>query len=149
MSSAEPVCPECGASLRDGRTCQEIFDSFLVLEFEDPAYGAVHFFTVACFYIQHNRYSDEGLRWINATLRESLADSSNLDNLYRRAQTSAQNTSRRWKVNRVPGAPKLPQIDWQMTIGDVASQYQDAASYCALIRQWAETVLRQMWVPPL
>ena len=54
------TCTECGAAL-DETTCQSIFDSFLVLEFSEAAYGAVHMLTVACFMIQYRRYSDEGL----------------------------------------------------------------------------------------
>ncbi|QYR19267.1 hypothetical protein KZ483_15075 [Paenibacillus sp. sptzw28] len=32
----------------------------LALEFSDPGYGRVHFLTVACFIIQHNRYMTKG-----------------------------------------------------------------------------------------
>jgi hypothetical protein len=45
-------CPECGSRLNDGITCQSILESFLALEFSDPAYGAVHFLTASCFMIQ-------------------------------------------------------------------------------------------------
>jgi hypothetical protein len=68
------TCSECGAVLQDESSCQEIFDSFLALEFEDPAYGEVHFLTVACFMIQHQRYSDEALAWIAQSLRAYLEE---------------------------------------------------------------------------
>ena len=58
------ACAECGAIIDQEESCQEIFDRFLVLEFSDPEYGAVHFLTVACFMIQHRRYSDAALGWI-------------------------------------------------------------------------------------
>ncbi len=55
------ICPVCGAVLPEGSTCQSIFDEFLNLEYTDPAYGQVHYLTVTCFMIQHERYSDEAL----------------------------------------------------------------------------------------
>ena len=48
------------------------------------------------------------------------------------------------KSNRQPGEPALPRIPWSMTIADVASQYQDAASYCALVTEWARATLKEM-----
>ncbi len=38
----------------------------------------------------------------------------------------------------------MAQIAWSMTIADVARQYHDAASYCALVQQWAQATLREM-----
>ena len=44
-------CPECGAP---DNLCQTRFDEFLVLEFTDAGYGAVHHLTVATFMVQHS-----------------------------------------------------------------------------------------------
>jgi hypothetical protein len=55
------TCPDCGATWDADRTCQSVFDEFLVLEFADAGYGAMHMLTVACYMIQHGRYSDAGL----------------------------------------------------------------------------------------
>jgi hypothetical protein len=139
-----PICAECGASLPEGRSCQEIFDKYLALEFSDPGYGAVHFLTVSCFMVQHGRYSDEALVWMRAQLRAYLEEGKPIDEVRSAAQQSASNTSRTWKVLRAPDAPPLPKINWSMTLADVDRQQQDAASYRALVRQWAETTLREM-----
>lgn len=141
------TCPECGASLPDGTTCQTIFDEFLVLEFTDPAYGAVHMLTVACFMIQHGRYSDEALAWIAAQLRASLEQGVPADQIRREAARRVDQTTRTWKVTRRADASALPKIPWSLTIADVATDYRDAASYCALIRAWATRTLAEM--PPL
>ena len=58
-------CPLCHAEYPSGETCQERFERCLALEFENPGtYGAVHHLTVACYMLQHNRYSREG--WLQA-----------------------------------------------------------------------------------
>jgi hypothetical protein len=34
-------CAECGTELREGTACHTIFESFMALEFSDPAYAMV------------------------------------------------------------------------------------------------------------
>lgn len=138
------VCPECGAFLEENTTCQDIFDSLLALEYSDPSYGEVHFLTVACFMIQHGRYSDEGLRWIEQKLRAHLEDGVPVDVIRRRAAEEADQANRAWKVARSPGAAPLPKIAWSLTIADVAAHRQDAASYRDRVREWARTTLQEM-----
>jgi hypothetical protein len=146
---AEP-CPECGAIQPDGKPCQAIFDDFLVLEFSDPAFGEVHMLTVACFMIQHERYSDEGLRWIEKQLRDHLEGNVPVERIRRQAGREADQANRSWKVTRQPGARPLPKIAWSMTIADVDTGCRDehgepdAARYCELIRRWAGLTLREM-----
>jgi hypothetical protein len=138
------TCPDCGAPQTDEMTCQTAFDTFLSLEYVDPAYGAVHFLTVACFMIQHNRYSDVGLIWIQNTLGEYLEKDLSLDQLRQLASQGTDSGSRSWKVTRSKDAPPLPKVAWSMTIIDVARQYTDADSYRDLITQWARVTLREM-----
>jgi hypothetical protein len=137
-------CPECGAVLSEDTSCQEIFDSFLVLEFSNPEYGQVHMLTVACFMIQHGRYSDEALIWIEQTLRAALEDGVPPERTRQRAASDVGQGKRTWKVTRQPGARLLPKIAWSMTIADVAARYEDAGSYCDLVRQWARSTLSEM-----
>jgi hypothetical protein len=147
------ACPECGAVHRDENSCQAIFDSFLVLEFTDPGYGEVHLLTVACFMVQHGRYSDEGLAWIEKTMRLHLEGEVPLEKLRRQAARETRQDARAWKVTRRPTDPPLPPIPWSMTIADVAAQYgaaaQDALTYRELVKQWARTTLHEMkpWLP--
>lgn len=137
-------CPECGAAYQDGLTCESVFNEFLVLEFTDAGYGLVHMLTVACYMIQHGRYSDEGLVWIENRLREYLEKGIPTEQIRRQAAQEAAQDRRNWKVTRRPGDPPQAKIPWSMSILDVAAQYQDAESYRRLVRQWAETTLAEM-----
>jgi len=139
-----PQCPDCGAVFEEEDSCQSIFDSFLVLEFTDPAYGEVHLLTVACFMIQHRRYSDAALVWIEQTLRANLEDGVEAGQIRRQAARETDQGRRAWKIIRQPDARPLPPIDWSMTIADVARGYQDAGSYRDLVKRWAAATLKEM-----
>ena len=137
-------CPDCGAILKEDVSCQTIFDSLLVLEFSDPAYSAVHMLTVACFMIQHRRYSDEALNWIEQKLRDNLEEGIPAEQIRRLAAKETNLSKRTWKVTRRPNDPPLPKIAWSMTIADVAINYQEANSYNNLVRKWARITLNEM-----
>src|SRR5512138_3523416 len=87
-------CPECGALLADGSSCQALFESLLALEFTDPGYGQVHMLTVACFMIQHGRYSDEALTWIEKNLRAFLEEGQPAQQIRRQAQKETRQDNR-------------------------------------------------------
>lgn len=136
-------CPECGAVLPERTTCQSIFESFLVLEYSEPAYYEAHFAMVSCFMIQHGRYSDEGLAWIKPVLRASLDEGLTPAELRQLASKGTNSTTRTWKVIRRPDAPPLPKIEWSMTIADVARDYHDPESYIRLVNRWAEITSKE------
>lgn len=137
-------CPDCGAILNEGTSCQSIFDSFLTLEFIDPTYGAVHMLTVACFMIQHMRYSDAALNWIEKKLRANLDEGIPAERIRQLAADETNQHRRTWKVTRRPEDPQLQKINWSMTIADIALKYQDAKSYTELVKQWARITLHEM-----
>lgn len=137
-------CPDCGAAYADTDTCQSIFDEFLVLEFTDPEYGVVHMLTVACFMVQHRRYSDAGLRWIERQLRAYLESGRSQEQIREQAASETDQRQRTWKVTRQPDEPPLPPISWSVTIADVADNYQDAASYRQWVHRWAQATLQEM-----
>ena len=141
---ADGVCPGCGARAQDELDCQAAFDQFLALEFSDPAYGTVHLLTVACYMIQHGQYSDAGLDWIAARLKEHLEDGLPADAIRRGAQGAVSQDQRDWKVTRRAGDPPQTWIPWSMSILDVARQQRDAQTYQALVRRWARSVLAEM-----
>jgi len=138
------TCPECGALLPAETSCQAIFDTLLNLEYSDPEYGQVHLLIVACFMIQHGRYSDEALVWIEQTLRDYLEGGMTIAQVRHKAARETRPGRRLWKVNRSPGAAPLPRIAWSMTIADVASSVQDASSYRLGVEQWARLTLQEM-----
>jgi hypothetical protein len=135
-------CASCGAVLPPGRTCQSIFDECLVLEL-DPAYGKVHLLTVACFMIQHDRYSDEALIWIEPQLRDNL-NGVPVQHIRQRIAKETQQANRTWKVVREAGARSLPKVAWSVTIADVVPFLQDASGYCEQVQQWARATLQEM-----
>ena len=138
------VCPECGAEWSEEATCQSCFDSFLALEFTDPAYGNVHFLTVACFMIQHGRYSHEAIVGIAALLKASFEEKLTTSELRQRANLLTGGEDRAWNVLRRTDEPPPPRPVWSMTIIDVARQVQDATNYCDLVRQWASLTFQEV-----
>lgn len=138
------TCPDCGAVHVGETSCQSIFDKFLALEFTDPGYGEVHMLTVACFMIQHGRYSDEGLHWIADKVRLHLEEGIPFQEIRRQVVGETDQAKRSWKVTRRPEDPPQPRIAWSMTIADVDASYRDAESYRELIRQWARNTLTEM-----
>jgi hypothetical protein len=129
-------CAECGAIFPEGSTCQTIFDELQLLELNDPAYHRVHFLSVACFMIQHGRYSDEALAWIQEKLQIYL--DRQLTNLQLRQLIANETSSatRTWKIVRQTDAATLPKIAWSMTIVDIIQSAQDPEKYCQLVKQW-------------
>jgi Family of unknown function (DUF5946) len=137
-------CPACGAVLSEGSTCHTLFEEFLSLEYTNPAYGQVHFLTVACFMIQHGRYSDEALAGMQSLLRACLEEQLPARQLRLRAAKAMNDATRSWKVTRQADAPPLPQVAWSLTIADVAQSMQNPEQYCELVNQWARATLQQM-----
>ncbi len=138
------TCPSCGAALQGDRTCQTVFDEFLALEFTDAGYGAVHFLTVACYMVQHGQYSDEGLAWIEQQLRDHLEGGVPVERIRRQAAREVGQDQRGWKITRRPGDPPQEKAAWSMTIMTIAAAAHDAASYRALVTEWARVTLREM-----
>ncbi len=137
-------CLECGAVLSAGNTCQMIFEECLHLEYTNAAYGQVHFLTVACFMIQHRRYSDEAFIWIASMLRAYLDGQFTAQQLRHRAAGGMSNADRAWKVLRQADARPLPKVAWSLTMADVAQHMQDPERYCEAVKRWAQTTLQQM-----
>ena len=137
-------CPECGAVLSAGSTCHTIFEECLSLEYTNLAYGQVHLLTVACFMIQHGRYSDEALTGMQPLLRAALDEQLSAQHLRERAAKGMSDATRSWKVIRQPDAPPLPKVAWSVTIADVAQSMQDPQKYCEQVKQWARVTLQQM-----
>ncbi len=145
------TCPHCGASLGEETSCERIFDSLLFLEYTNPNYGAVHLFTVGCYFIQHGFYSQEALIWIEHLLRDSVKVGVPSRYMLQQMSRATGDHVRTWQVLRNPNAPQQAKISWSMTIADVASNYHDAKSYCNLVRMWAHTTFYEMrpLLPPL
>jgi hypothetical protein len=137
-------CPFCGAQSDENITCQNMFDEFLALEFSNPAYGKVHLLTVSCFMIQHQRYSDPALLWMQQTLRDVLEKGVDPSEIRLQMTSDVDQGKRYWKIERQPDEPSLPHINWPITIADVYKHKEDPVSYCAWVEKWARTTLVEM-----
>ncbi|MDQ0062983.1 DUF5946 family protein [Paenibacillus harenae] len=135
------TCTKCGAVTHLGETCESIFGEFMALEFTDPAYGRVHFLTVACYMVQHEGYSDELYVWVQTALRKYLEEGHTTEMIRRDA---AHGPGRIKGISRPADAKSLPKVAWSMTIVDIAAQMLDAESYCKLIERWGHTTLKEM-----
>ncbi|MRR30538.1 hypothetical protein EG834_09500 [bacterium] len=96
--------------------------------------------------VQHNRYSNEALAWIQPKLRAYLEDGLAVVDIRRQAAAETKSRERGWKVLRSAQARPLPEVAWQVTIADVAAHAEDAQSYCDWVRRWGAATLRQMVV---
>ena len=137
----------CGALLPEKSTCQTIHEELLNFETLNAIPHSLHFLHVTCFLIQHERYSDEGLKWaqslLHANLDEVLTEQQHLQSLRTAGKKSASGP-RTWKFHRAADALALPEIAWSVTIVDVFQQMDSAQSYGERVRSWANATLQEM-----
>ncbi len=132
-------CPECGAP---DHLCQTCFDEFLVLEFSDPGYGAVHNLTVATFMLQHSsRMSKEGWLYERELLREFVVENKSPDLIRQQTKASVDSGKRTFKFKSKDGKPVISKTVWRKTILDVRSE--NAEVYCEDITAWARSALEE------
>jgi hypothetical protein len=132
-------CPECGAA---DNLCQTRFDEFLVLEFTDAGYGAVHHLTVATFMVQHSsRMTPEGWMYERDLLREFLVENKTPAMVRRQIKDSVDSGKRTFKFKSKTGMPVTEKITWRKTILDVRAE--NAEVYREDINAWARSVLEE------
>ncbi|HEY4385528.1 MAG TPA: DUF5946 family protein, partial [Ktedonobacteraceae bacterium] len=127
--------------------CQTIHEELLNFELLNTIPHSIHFLHVTCFMIQHERYSDEGLRWAQLMLRANLdphlTEQQHLQSL-RTAGKNSASRSRTWNFNRAADAHPLPKIAWSVTIIDVFQQMHSTQAYCEQVKRWAHVTEQQM-----
>ena len=132
-------CPECGAP---NTLCQTCFDEFLVLEFTDAGYGAVHHLTVATFMVQHSsRMTREGWMYERDLLREFLVENKPPQLVRKQIKNSVDSGKRTFKFKSKTGVPVINKITWAKTILDVRAE--NAEVYREDISAWARSVLEE------
>ncbi len=133
-------CPECGAS---DNWCQQRFDEFLVLEFTDPGYGAVHNLTVCTFMVQHSsRMSKEGWLYERDLLREFVVEKKSPDLIRQQIKNSVDSGKRTFQFKSKDGVPVINKTTWTRTILDV--RVENPEVYCEDINAWARSVLEEV-----
>lgn len=132
-------CPECGAL---DNLCQARFDEFLILEFTDAGYGAVHHLTVAAYMVQHSsKMTREGWLFERALLGEFLVENKLPAYIRKQNKDVVDSGKRKFRIKSKTGVPVIDKMTWQKTILDVRAE--DAEVYCEDINAWARSVLEE------
>jgi hypothetical protein len=132
-------CPECGAP---DNLCQARFDEFLILEFTDAGYGAVHHLTVATFMVQHSsKMTREGWLFERGLLREFLVENKSPAYIRKQNKDAVDSGKRKFKIKSKTGLPVINKTTWRKTILDVRSENPEL--YCEDIEAWARSVLEE------
>jgi hypothetical protein len=132
-------CPECGAP---DNLCQTRFDEFLVLEFTDAGYGAVHHLTVAAFMVQHSsRMTREGWQYERDLLRQFLVEKKTPAMIRKQIKDTVDSGKRTFKFKSKTGVPVIHKTAWTKTILDVRAE--NAEVYREDITGWARSVLEE------
>jgi hypothetical protein len=132
-------CPECGAL---DSLCKARFDEFLVLEFTNAGYGAVHHLTVAAYMLQHSsKLSREGWLHERELLREFLVEKKPPAFIRKQNKDLVDSGKRKFKIKSKTGLPVINKTTWQKTILDVRAESSEV--YGEDITAWARSVLEE------
>jgi hypothetical protein len=133
-------CPECGAP---DSLCQTRFDEFLVLEFTDAGYGAVHHLTVAAYMLQHSsKLTREGWLHERELLREFLIENKPPAFIQKQNKDLVDSGKRKFKIKSRDGLPVINKTTWTKTILDV--RVENAQIYCEDVTAWARSTLEDV-----
>ncbi len=133
-------CPECGAQYAEDDDCDSRFNQCLALEYENPsAYGAVHHLTVACYMLQHNRYSHRA--WLEARemLRQFVEEGVEPAEMRRANKRRVDSSQREWSIAQGPRFSGFGSISWTRTIADV--RLGNPGEYGEDVKRWARAIL--------
>ena len=130
-------CPECSAP---DNLCQTRFDEFLILEFTDAGYGAVHHLTVATYMVQHSsKLTREGWLFERDLLREFLVENKPPAFIRKQNKDLVDSGKRKFKIKSRDGLPVINKTTWTKTILDV--RVENAEDYCDDVTAWARSAL--------
>lgn len=133
------ACPECGAP---DNLCKTRFDEFLVLEFTDAGYGAVHHLTVATYMLQHSsKLTRTGWLHERELLREFLIEKKPPAFIRKQNKNLVDSSKRTFRIKSKDGKPVIDKTTWAKTILDVRAENADM--YCEDITTWARSVLEE------
>ncbi len=133
------ICPDCGAP---EMTCETRFHEFLVKEFEDPGYGAVHHLTVATYMLQHSsKLTREGWLHERELLKEFLVENKPPAFIRKQNKDLVDSGKRKFKIKSRDGLPVTNKTTWTKTILDVRSE--SAKIYCEDVNAWARSALEE------
>ena len=133
------TCPDCGAP---DNACETRFHEFLVKEFEEPSYGAVHHLTVATYMLQHSsKLTREGWLYERQLLREFLVENKPPAFIRKQNKDLVDSGKRKFKIKSRDGLPVINKTAWTKTILDV--RMENAEVYCEDVTAWARSALEE------
>ena len=137
-------CPECGAAVPDGGSCQDHFHSLLLLEGEiDGVPGSIlHFYAVAAYNLQHPdsmNFTGDALGGLREALADVLDGRMSIEGLRRRGHGDTDGARR---VTRRPGDAPVAwrRGGWPLTIADVCTA--ETFGECDTYEDYADRVVR-------
>jgi uncharacterized protein DUF5946 len=132
-------CPECGAP---DSACETRFHEFLIKEFEDSDYGAVHHLTVATYMLQHSsKLTREGWLHERELLREFLVEKKPPAFIRKQNKDLVDSGKRKFKIKSRDGLPVINKTTWTKTIMDVRPE--SAEIYREDVTAWARSALEE------
>ena len=130
-------CPECGAP---DMACETRYHEFLVKEFSEAGYGAVHNLTVATYMLQHSsKLTKEGWFYERELLREFLVENKSPEFIRKKNKDLVDSGKRKFKITSKDGKPVINKSTWTKTILDV--RMENAEAHCEDIKAWARSAL--------
>ena len=141
MTNLPSTCPECGAQTPPGLSCRDILAVILGWEGADSELFRLHFFTVACFNLQHPaQFTDEALAGLKTGFREVVDGAASVSLIRRQAGHAFEGKRRVLK----PEADRHPiRAEWEYTVADVYARGRSAGA-ARRIRHWAGAVRSQL-----
>ena len=133
-------CGECGAEKVDGLSCFERFGTVLSWEATDQELLGLHFWTVACYNLQHPaQFTDDAIKGLKEVFCEAYDKDVPIS--YIRKKMSRLTDGKFKVIKEQASEPKL--VKWSMTISDIYNQKQpDRAA--DRVNQWRKTVREEL-----
>jgi hypothetical protein len=136
-------CPECGGLISQDDSCTLRYQRFLVLEFSDARFGAVHHLTVPAYMLQHpGQLSSAGWHAMRQTLSAFLIEGVPPAQMRRHITQSAQTQPQKESLTRGSPFQFPPGFAFTRTILSVDDSAPEA--YCRDIEAWARQVLAEV-----
>ncbi|WP_409271202.1 DUF5946 family protein [Neobacillus sp. SCS-31] len=133
-------CPECGAPEANGLDCRGQLEQILAWEQSDPDLLGRHFWTVACFNIQHpSSFTEEAWTGLCTVFCEAYDHQLSVFDIRRKVSTWSDGPVR---IRReVPADPIVR--DWAMAISEVylAGEPKGAADR---VLAWSKVIRKQL-----
>jgi len=142
---SQPTCPECGATWKEGISCESNFHQMLFWENEDPHLGVIHHLMVLAYHLQHpSRYSPEGLEYGIHLLVDFVERGVSPQQVQQKNRSAVDSHHRKWTIRARPGSrASYPHpASWSMTAQDVVDA--GASHYAEGVQAWARSIITDL-----